>query len=219
MVKNIYILLFVLSFVQFSFSQEIEFGEVSKEELSEKFYDKDSSANAVILYKERRTYYGANASSVELVTEIHERIKIYNKEGFDKATIAVNLFKTRSSKERIGKIKAYTYNLENNKVTETKLDKNQVFESDYSYNYKQVKFTMPNIKEGSVIDITYKITSPFVFSIDELKLQYDIPIKLINAEIQTPDGYNFRTKAKGSISFFPKHTRNIIRVFFFKRLE
>lgn len=207
MVKNINILLFVLSFVQFSFSQEIEFGEVSKEELSEKFYDKDSSANAVILYKERRTYYGANASSVELVTEIHERIKIYNKEGFDKATVAVNLFKTRSSKERISKIKAYTYNLENNKITETKLDKNQVFESDYSYNYKQVKFTMPNVKEGSVIDITYKITSPFTLSIDEVKLQYDIPIKLINAEVQTPDGYNFRTKAKGSISFFPKHTR------------
>ena len=128
MIKNIYLLLFILSFTQFSFSQEIEFGEVSKEELSEKFYDKDSSANAVILYKKLRTFYGANASSVELVTEVHERIKIYNKEGFDKATITVNLFKSRSSKERISKIKAYTYNLENNKIVETKLEKNQVFE-------------------------------------------------------------------------------------------
>jgi len=207
MIKNIYLLLFILSLTQFSFSQEIEFGEVSKEELSEKFYEKDSSANAVILFKKRRTFYGANASSVELVTEIHERIKIYNKEGFDKATVTVNLFKSRSSKERISKLKAYTYNLENNKIVETKLDKNQIFENEYSYNYKQVKFTMPNVKEGSVIDITYKITSPFVLSIDELKLQYDIPIKHIEAEIQTPDGYNFRTKTKGGISFFPKHTR------------
>ncbi len=207
MIKNIYLLLFILSLTQFSFSQEIEFGEVSKEELSEKFYEKDSSANAVILFKKRRTFYGANASSVELVTEIHERIKIYNKEGFDKATVTVNLFKSRSSKERISKLKAYTYNLENNKIVETKLDKNQIFENEFSYNYKQVKFTMPNVKEGSVIDITYKITSPFVLSIDELKLQYDIPIKHIEAEIQTPDGYNFRTKTKGGISFFPKHTR------------
>ena len=207
MIKNIYLLLFILSFTQVSFSQEIEFGEVSKEELSEKFYEKDSSANAVILYKKLKTFYGANASSVELVTEVHERIKIYNKEGFDKATVTVNLFKSRSSKERISKIKAYTYNLENNKIVETKLEKNQVFENEYSYNYKQVKFTMPNVKEGSVIDITYKITSPFVLSIDELKLQYDIPIKHIEAEIHTPDGYNFRTKVKGNISFFPQHSR------------
>ena len=40
MIKNIYLLLFILSFTQVSFSQEIEFGEVSKEELSEKFYEK-----------------------------------------------------------------------------------------------------------------------------------------------------------------------------------
>lgn len=207
MIKNICLFLFIISFSQFLLSQEIEFRKVSKEELSEKFYNKDSSANAAILFKKRRTFYGVNASSTELITEIHERIKIYNKEGFDKATITVNLFKSRSSKEKIGRLKAYTYNLENNKIIETKLEKNQVFENEYSYNYKQVKFTMPNVKEGSVIDITYRITSPFIFSIDELKLQYDIPIKHIEAEVQTPDGYNFRTKTKGNINFFPQRSR------------
>ena len=65
---------------------------------------------------------------------------------------------------------------------------------------------MPNIKEGSVIDVRYKIISPFYFMIDELKLQYDIPIKLINAEIKTPEGYNFSTKSKGYVNFFPSRS-------------
>ena len=207
MVKNIYILLVSLFLVQHVFSQEIEFGKVSKKELLEKYYDKDSSANAAFLYKYRNTYYGANAVSVELVTEIHERIKIYNKEGFDHATIDVTLFKNRSNNERISKIKAYTFNLENDKIVKTKLEKDQIFDSEYSYNYDQVKFTMPNVKEGSVIDIQYKIISPFYFMIDELKLQSDIPIKVIEADIKTPDGYNFSTKTKGNVRFYPKRSK------------
>ena len=207
MTKNIYLILFSFIFVQYLSSQEIEFGKVSKEELLEKVYDKDSSANAVVLYKYRNTYYGTNAASVELVTEIHERIKIYNKEGFDNATISATLYKSGSSKERISKIKAYTFNLENNKIVKTKLEKDQIFDSEYSYNYNQVKFTMPNVKEGSVIDIKYSIISPFYFMIDELKLQTDIPIKEVKAEIKTPDGYNFSTKSKGNINFFPKRSR------------
>ena len=38
-------------------AQNYKFGKVSKEELEEKFYSQDSSANAVVLYKNRRTYF------------------------------------------------------------------------------------------------------------------------------------------------------------------
>jgi hypothetical protein len=207
MMKKIYILLTVLT-VQFSFSQSVEFGEVTKEELLEKSYPLDSSANAAVLYKSQKTYFTASAQ-VSLVTEIHERIKIYNKEGFDKATVSLNLFKSGSSNERVSKIKAYTYNLEGDKIVKTKLEKDQIFESEYSYNYNQIKLTMSNVKEGSVIEVEYKITSPFYFNIDEFRFQYDIPIKQLEAELRTPKGYNFNTKQKGYINFFPKRSKTI----------
>ncbi len=205
MTKNIHILILVLTLVQFSFSQDIEFGKVSKEELIEKSCNIDSSANAAILYKKQNTYFSVT-TSVELVTEIHKRIKIYNKEGFDKATISLNLFKSGSTNERIGKIKAFTYNLENGRVIKTALEKDQIFKTEYSYNYNQVKFTMPNVKEGSVLDITYKIKSPFYFNIDEFRFQYDIPIKKLDAEIRTPKGYNFKPKYKGYLNFYPQRS-------------
>jgi len=150
MIKKYVILIFVLS-LQFSFAQDIKFGQVSKEELLETSYVQDVSANAVVLYKKQDTYFAANSGANQLVTEIHERIKIYNKEGFDYATNHIDLFKTRISNESVGKIKAYTYNLENNEIVKTQLEKDQVFKTEVSYNYNQVKFTMPNIKEGSLL--------------------------------------------------------------------
>jgi hypothetical protein len=205
MIKKLFTLL-ILAVVQFTFSQDIKFGKVSKEELLEKVYPTDSTANAAILYKSQKTYFNATTIDIKLVTEIQQRIKIYNKEGFDKATIALNLFKSRGTREKVSKIKAYTFNLENDKIVKTDLDKDQIFKSDFSYNYDQVKFTMPNVQEGSVIDIEYKIISPFYFNIDEFKFQYDIPVKKLEAELRTPRGYNFSTKQKGYITFYPQRS-------------
>ncbi len=205
MIKKTCLLLFFTSF-QILLSQEIEFGKISKEELLEESYPQDKSANAVVLYKHQNTYLSSSVSSIELITEIHERIKIYNKEGFNYATHEVNLFKSGSSNESVRKIKAFTYNIEDGKVVKAALDKDQVFENEVSYNYNQTKFTMPNVKEGSVIEYKYTIRSPFYFSIDEFRFQYDIPIKKLDAELRTPKGYRFNRTNKGYLSFFPKVT-------------
>ena len=45
------ILLALLVVAQYNYGQTYKFGKVSKEELEQKFYPQDSSANAAILYK------------------------------------------------------------------------------------------------------------------------------------------------------------------------
>jgi len=65
-----------------STAQELKFGKVSKQELQEKFYPQDSSAHAVILYKNRTSRYEYDDSEgFSILTKIHERIKIYDKDG------------------------------------------------------------------------------------------------------------------------------------------
>ena len=205
MIKNF--LFFTLVFLfsnQNIVSQEIKFGKVSKEELLEESYLNDESASAVILYKHRNTYLVSSNGNSRLVTEIHERIKIYDKEGFDYATKEINLYKTRSDNETVNKIKAFTYNLEDGQVIRTELDKHDVFENELSYNYDQVKFTMPNVKEGSVLEFSYRINSPFIWNIDEFRFQYDIPVKRMFAEIRTLEGFKYRQTPKGYFTVFPK---------------
>ncbi|MDC6361332.1 MULTISPECIES: DUF3857 domain-containing protein [Flavobacteriaceae] len=189
--------------------QDLKFGKVSKEELLETTYAKDTSAPAAYLLKKRQSYYTYNSAiGLELVTEVHERIKIYNADGFDYATKAINLYESGASDEKATSIKGYTYTLEGDKVIETKLDKGSIFKSKQSKNRNQVKFTMPNVKAGSVVEYQYKITSPFVQSIDEFVFQHFVPIKRLEAEMRIPEYFKFNQRQKGFLLLAPKVDQN-----------
>ncbi|MBS9462287.1 DUF3857 domain-containing protein [Flagellimonas sp. 389] len=204
MFKNLTIVLLIFCLATKSISQEVKFGKISKDELLEKEYINDKSASAAILYKHRNTYLTLSNGNAELVTEVHERIKIYDKAGFDYATEEISLFKNRNDNEQVRKIKAVTYNLENNKIVATELQKEGIFKTEASYYYNQVKFTLPNVKEGSVIEFSYKINSPFIWNIDEFRFQYDIPVKYMKAELRTPKGFEYKQTFKGYINVYPK---------------
>ncbi len=188
------------------YSQEVKFGKVSMEELKETQYINDPEADAAILYKELSTYIVSRNGMNSLITEVHERIKVYTKDGADYATEELFLYKNRSDGERVGKIKAFTYNLVNGKIEKTELDKEQVFETEHSYYYDKVSFTMPNVQEGSVIEFSYKITSPFIWSVDDFVFQYEIPVKKMVARLSTPKGFTYKRIPKGNLMFFPKTT-------------
>jgi hypothetical protein len=193
-------LIFILS-VQ---AQEVKFGKISDQELSEKSYDKDSTASAAYLFKKRESYYTySRVQGLLLVTEIHERLKIYDKKGFNYASKTINLYKNRSADESVSTIKGYTYNRVSGKIEETKLDKSGIFKSEYSKNQNQVKFTMPNVKEGSIIEYKYRITSPFIQSISEYVFQHDIPIRQLEAKIRILEYFKYNQRQKGFLILKP----------------
>ena len=187
----------LLLFISFTQAQQIKFGKVSKEELQEKFYSLDSSANAAIIYKKRRTYYDYNQQiGWTLITKVHERIKIYNKDGYDWATKKISLYKSGSTKEKVS-IKGATFNLNGNKIEKTKLKNNDIFNEDINKNWSQSKFTMPNLNEGSVIEWEYSIRSPYIQNIDDMVFQYKIPLKHIDTQIEVPEFFVFKNQSKG----------------------
>lgn len=198
-------LLIILCISCNAFSQDYKFGKVSKAELEETYNPLDSSASATYLYKYRKSYYAyIDSKGFVLFTDVHERIKLYNQDGFDYATKAVRLYKDGSSNETLTGLKAYTYNLVNGKVDDQKLKNDGIFETELSKYQDEVKFTMPNIKEGSIIEYKYTIKSPFVFNVDEFVLQEDIPVKKLEAIFESPEYYNFKINTKGYLSVIPE---------------
>lgn len=181
-------------------AQEYELREVSKEELLKTKSEIDTAAGAEVLYLNKKVYYDIGSSFINLVTEVHKRIKFYNTrpEDLKYATQKINLYVKRD-KESVSKIRAYTYNLVDGEIEETKLDRKQIFEKELSDRYEQVSFTMPKVKKGSVIDIYYKIRSPYFYNIDEFKFQFNIPAQKVVAKIYTPEGFIFNRIRKGSI--------------------
>ena len=197
------------------FTQDYKFGKVSKEELEEKFHPLDTTANAAYLYKYRRTYfkYVQGDGGFKVITDYHIRIKIYSKEGFEKATQYIGYYKPDSGKgEAVTFIKGFTFNLEKGKIKKEKLTKNNIF-SEKKTKFRSVKkMTMPAIKEGCVIELKYKLVSPYR-GIDDLQFQYSIPVKKLDYKIEIPEYYVFSKKIKGYYFINPiessKRVRNL----------
>lgn len=200
-------------------SQEYKFGKVSKEVLEEKAYPLDSTSVAAYLYKKQRTYFDfiESNSSFQLVTEVSYRLKIYKKEGFDYATTEIVIYAPDSGDdERVSSIKGYTFNLENGAIKKEKLAKSSVFKEKLNKYRKVVKITSPSIKEGSVIDLQYKIFSPYATSLNDLKFQYGIPVKELDYSVSIPEYYKFKLHSKGYFSIIPQRTSKTGSIFYNK---
>lgn len=198
--KKLIQVVFLVVFSAQLFAQDYKFGKVTKEELQETECDFDKDASAALLYNHRETYLLSSVSDLKVVTKIYKKIKVYKKEGFDYATESVILYKDGGTREQIRRIKAVTYNLEGEKIKEYKLDKDNIFETNLAYSYYEVTFTLPNVKEGSVMEIEYEVNSPFYWIFDDVVFQADIPTKKYYAEVRTFEYYKYKRSYKGFVS-------------------
>lgn len=209
-------LIFLLLLVQLTVNaKEIKFGKVSKEEVAETQHSIYPEANAAILYKNEWVHYEYQYDTGwNLIREVHYRIKIYNKEGFDWATLQVPLYTGRDGREDIYGIKGYTFNIDNGKLVSKKLKRESVFEENVNKYQNKVSIAMPEVKEGSVLDIEYIIMSPLFWYIDEFKFQYDIPIDQAEARVEIPEYFIFKQYSRGfhSIEFNQSRKNRSINV-------
>ena len=145
------------------------------EDLEMVVYDKDSSAVALVLTDFGKAYVSLSDISATLNFERHVRIKILKKDGLSWADAAIQVYKSGSAEERVLNLKATTYNLENGKIIETKVSKDGIFKEKFNRNINLQKFTFPNVKEGSVIEYSYTISSDFLSNFPNWQFQYTIP--------------------------------------------
>lgn len=204
MKTNILVILAVFCFINTSVAQNYKFGKVSKEELLEKEHPTDLSADAAILYRENKTSFEYNSGEgFYLSTEVFERIKIYNKEGFKWATQEVDLYQASSgSNDKVSGLKGYTYYLGNDgKIVEAKLTNDAVFDVMASKYLSKTKFTMPDLREGCVIEFKYTLKSPFIGNIDEFRFQETIPVNKVSVKFSAPEYFYFQTYQSGWIPY------------------
>ncbi|RZJ52108.1 MAG: DUF3857 domain-containing protein [Flavobacterium sp.] len=195
------ILLFFFSLFNLS-AQEFKLGKVTIAELQEKVHSKDSSASAAILYKrgKSRIEYDQNDGFVTL-TDVETRIKIYKKDGYDWANHSVVYYSGTGGREKVFFSDANTFNLVNGKIEKTKLQSDGTFDEVVNKFTSRKKITMPNVKEGSVIEFKYTIRSEFR-EIRDWDFQASIPVNYSEFTTYVPEYYVYNARQKGYI--FPK---------------
>jgi hypothetical protein len=178
----------------------VKFGDIPMSDMTMTIYDKDSSAAAVMLVNYGEAYLTVNSDQALMKFERHVRIKILNKEGLSWADVTIPLFYSGSTEERLNGLKASTFNLENGKIVETKLSKDGVFKEKFNRNINHQKFTMPNVKEGSVIDYTYTISSEFYTNFPNWQFQETIPIRHCEYWAMMPDIFTYERYMQGYLA-------------------
>lgn len=194
-------LFIICLFVSNVFATDIKFGNVSKEEVMEEMHPLENDAEAAILYQREYTSYEYNYDEGwSLHTDVHIRIKIYSSEGFGYATLPVYLYRSRQGKEKVSGIKGFTFNMVDGKLVSEKLKKDGIFVEDVNDYRQKVSITMPEVKEGSVIDIQYKTMSPLFWYLSEYTFQYGIPTNRVEVKLKVPEYFVFQRYSKG---FYP----------------
>jgi transglutaminase-like putative cysteine protease len=202
--KSIFILL-TLVMVSKTSAQEYKLGKVTVAELEEKASQNDPTANAAILYSKGKTYFEYKQDEgFIVVTEVETKIKIYNKQGFNWANKAISFYIGGTKDESVMFSKAITYNLVNGEIEKTKLKSEGEFIQKNNKFYSQKKITMPNVKEGSIIEYMYVIRSPYITTIPNWDFQESIPVNHSEFRVYIPEYFTYNPNQKGFV--LPKIT-------------
>lgn len=190
-----------------SFAQKQELGKVTIDELKEKRNPNDTSAVATILFEKGKVYFDYSQSTgFTLRTDVEAKIKIYKKEGYDWANKAIQIYVGDNNKEGIVFNKAFTYNLVNGAIEKTKLKSDGEFTEKINKLWDVKKVTMPNVKEGSIIEYSYTIVSPYFSNLIDWDFQKSIPVLYSEFKTNIPEYYSYNPHLKGFLT--PVVTKN-----------
>lgn len=189
-------------FAQKNFQPNLKFGNTpTKEEweITTCPYDKD--AKAVILCSIVDVAYNYVQGTFKLEYNIKKRIKVLSQEGVDVANVSIPYYSSSDksvSEEHIRSIKATAFNMVNGKLEKTKMGNNLIFEERIDKKHMRTKFTIPQVKTGTIIEYQYVKDSEFFYQIDDWYAQEDIPALYTSYEIEIPDILVFNLEQSGA---------------------
>ena len=168
---------------------------VSRGDLTTSIYDKDTTANAFYIYEAGYSRYEKNAD-FNLVTDYSAKIKILNEKAYDNATIKIWVSKSDNDKEKISKIRATTYFLNNGNIETAELSPDHIF-TEENEKYDIISFTFPSLTPGAVLVYSYTKESPFIFNFETWYFQGNIPKAYSKFESKIPGNYHYNIKKVG----------------------
>lgn len=161
------------------FTQDLskDYGRITDYELKMTSYSRDPLAGAVVLYDVGLSrMIEARELSFDVVFERSTKIKILKESGIEYATFAIPYYQENNVGEKVTNVIAITYNLENGEIKKTAINPNDFFDEKINDFWMARKFTMPDVRPGSVIEVKYSVTSPYLMNLRDWEFQWDIPV-------------------------------------------
>ncbi|MBI9035506.1 MAG: DUF3857 domain-containing protein [Bacteroidales bacterium] len=193
-----------------------KYGKVTMEELQMSSCEFHPEAYSMYLYK-----YGdiefkyTNEKGWQYVYSVIIRKKIFNKLDADAGNMKIRIYNPENGRniEKVTSLNAVTFNLENGKVVKTKLSRKDQYEKRLNDKWSEFSFAMPDVKEGSVLDIKYEIVSDFLFNLQTWKFQEDIPVGYSEFRYCIPQYFNYQVGIVGNVIPVESQQENFMETF------
>jgi hypothetical protein len=181
---------------------DMDFGAILPEAFTPTVYDLDSTANAVYLFDHGEVTFDARYSNYgfSIVYARHARIRVLNKNGMSLATMGISAPHHNYYNSFIDDVHGATYNLENGKVVTNKLDKSNIFKDKNGY-YNIEKLAFPNVREGSIIEYSYRIVYPGFAYVPDWEFQLSYPVLWSEYDVTVPGLFDYFVKTQGHRTF------------------
>jgi hypothetical protein len=199
MKRFISLLVIVAPFLVYGQKSPAKYGDIPMTDIKMTVYDQDTTAAAVVLFDYGQSYVTVNAGTPMINIERHTRIKILKKEGLDWANGSILTYHEGTEEEKVIGLKATSYNMEGGKVLETKMGKDNIFKEKFNKSWNKQKFTIPNVKVGSVIEYTYKKSSEFIVNFPNWAFQKRIPTRYSEYWAMFPKIFKFQQYMQGYV--------------------
>ncbi|MGZ5192275.1 MAG: transglutaminase domain-containing protein [Kaistella sp.] len=202
MKKILFALAVGLSGFVYSQHKFLEIPKLSEEDLKSEKSAKFGDVPAEVLY--RSTHFRIDYDG-NLYQNVVSRVKIYNKDNAsDYLGQEIGVYDdNRGSRETLSNLKANTYNFENGKTVTTKISKDEKFKSKEDKNYNITKFAFANVKNGSVVEYSYTLLTPFLSSTPRVLIEEEIPARYVEYVLDSPKPLGYTINYKGDLS--PTH--------------
>jgi len=191
-VSTLFLLIFYITMPSGQ-AQNVEFGKVNLMDLLSESYPADTSAPAAILSdfgKTRILHYDNIGFRLETTRTV--RLKIYKSSGYGWADVDIPLYRDDNRHtESVRDITAYSYNVQDGTIHREELSQSDIFEEERNERWQHVKFAIPGVKEGTIVEYQYTKVSPFIFKPADWLFQYDIPVKRSEYHFISPAFYEY----------------------------
>lgn len=197
--KRLFFVLTLFAVCSLAFGQK-KFSKITAADFATPSEAADSSVDAVYIYDIGETRVTAT-TGLNIETQVKVRMQIVTEKGKEYANKAVVFYYNpkgaQADNDKISSISAASYNLVDGKVVKTAMSSKYEFKEQIDDHRMRLKFSIPEVKVGSIIEYKYTIISPRYSDIPTWYFQHSEPVRYSFYSATFPEWFQYHVEERG----------------------
>ena len=182
-------------------NEPFNFGRVSNKDLDLEYYkEKYPDEPAIIIGDIANGEFVFDSGSFQYVFQRKMRIIILNDAGLDFGDIIIPFYESVTNKELIRRFRAHVYNKNGSlfrNYERNRVNQREGYVVDKGDNWKELRFALPGVKPGSIIEYRYEIVSDHFINMRSWSFQNYVPVLYSEYKVDLPAFYVYMMRGRG----------------------